>query len=811
MIVLLLLLILAASAFGQDGVQIKTVSDFSGGLVNSLSNSLMQDNQATRFEDINVTDIGWMKARPGYRLLYSDTLTGRTTAALAPVYRADYLRNLYITRRRDAVFGSGAPADTGSRWSLSLLKCNDRLQNCSTLVQNGFWNYQRNESVPFGWDVAYLPLGAVLANAFSEPYLLRTNGAYPLRPVVAGQIEALALSGGGTMTGNFRYRYGWKKFAASDTTRLGPPSWYVNVKSGKVLLYDFHMTNYTPVNDSIVVYREQNNDGLWRRLKAIGQGAAYLDTFSTLPIADTLNTATKCCQTAMSVTISQAGTGMMFRTSKYLSWTLDTSLKATFGYSVVYQDSTGRLSQPSGVSNATTTSGVGHDSIISVTVASIPVPDDPFIKWKLLLRRINTPVPIPDTGIAYQGSWWIIVDTLDDTATTFVDKDTIVIHDYTDRHWPWDKGDSSGWKSLYGGIIKILVTSGADRNLPEGIGIPDSLLPFQPSAIASFNSRLFAAGDPLNPNYLYYSDFGNPGCWPANHILSLVSTSGDWLNGLYALGDRLLLFRQNSIFQFTGANFYQFQLDEIANNVGLSGPRTLAGSQNEVFFAHQTGIYEIPRGGAISNAPISLPIQNSFDSTASSELTANGVVIGRDYWYSPAPTVYPKTYIYTALPQPHWKVYTIGVKAAALYDPDTTAVDFASRKYILLNNYDHLLRWDYADTSDFDAAGAQLETPISPLYQSKYFFEGPTRTKVQFVDIEATGACAYLTVKLVCNYGDTTITRTLILPDFSTERKIRVPFGRTVKNAAVRLEWEGANLVVKSYTIGYIPWDGGKL
>lgn len=795
----------------QAQIQTKSVYDFSGGLVNSLSNSLMQDNQATRLEDVDITSIGSLKARSGYRLLYFDTLTGRTTIALAPVYRADYLRNLYITRRRDAVFGSGTAADTGSRWSLSLLKCNDRLQNCSTLVQNGFWNYLRNESVPFGWDVSYLPLGAVLANSFSEPYLLRTNGAYPLRPVVVGQIEALALSGGGTMTGNFRYRYGWKKSAGSDTTRLGPPSWYVNVQSGKVLLYDFHMTNYTVGSDSIIVYREQNNDGLWRRLKVVGQGTAFVDTFSTLPIADTLNTATQCCQTGMTVTISQAGTSMMFRTSKYLSWTLDTSLKATFGYSVVYQDSIGRLSQPSGVSNATTTSGVGHDSIISVSVAKIPVPDDPFIKWKLLLRRINTPTPIPDTGIGHQGSWWIIVDTLDDTATTFIDKDTIVIHDYTARHWPWDKGDSSGWKSLFGGIIKTLVTSGADRNLPEGVGIPDSLLQFQPSSIASFNSRLFAAGNPIYPNYLYYSDFGNPGCWPEDHVLSLVSSSGDWINGLYSLGERLLIFRHNSIFGFTGANFYQFQLDEIANNVGLSGPRTLAGSQNEVFFAHQTGVYEIPRGGAISNEPISLPIQNSFDSTASSELTANGVVIGRDYWYSPAPTIYPKTYIYTALPRPHWKVYTIGVKSATLYDPDTTAVDFSSRKYILLNNYDHLLRWDYSDTSDMDVGGFGTEGPITPLYQSKYFFEGPSRTMVQYVDVEATGAVGTMTVKLVCNYGDTTISKTLATPDFSTQSKVRFKFGRIVKNAAVRIEWQGANAIIRGYTIGYTPWDGGKL
>lgn len=808
----LMIFVVCVSASAQESIQVKSVYDFSGGLVNSLSNSLMQDNMATRLEDYDVTDIGSLTPRYGYRLYYTDPLPTKNASTLALFYAEDYSRNVFVLRQRDGSFGSGAVADTGSKWSLSLLKCDDRLMECSTLVVTPFYSPFRNTAVPYSATQAWLPIGSVFVSSYSEPQLLRRNRVVPLRQPMRGQLSAFPVSGGGKVSGTFRYMWTYedRHISPSDTMRPGPPSFPVSVKSGKIILSGFPNVTDTTRQDRIIIWREENGDGKWRPNQyftltdnTFTATTPMIDSVPAGSISDTLKNPTakrSSYPSGMTITASQAGTGVNMTGFVWTGTSADTLAPRifNFSYAVIWRDSLGTLTWASAPSicidsNGTGCPGLGcKDSVWSLRVDSIPSPTSTFIKNKILLRRVgvNGSLSPASDGTNLSGRWEILSNDMASATTSFVDTFDICFSRSCEHPWPFVSLDSKLWS--------------------ETIGGQDSTLPFQPSVVASFNSRLFAAGDPVHPNYLYYSDFGRPSAWPQDHVISLVSTFGDWINGLYPLGDRLLIFRQNSIFQFAGANFYQFQLDEMANNVGLSGPRTLAGSQNEVFFAHKTGIYEVPRGGAMSSVPVSLGIQNSLDSASSYEHTAVGVVIGRDYWYCPAPDAIERSYVYTALPKPHWKVYRLAVKAAVPFDPDTSSVDYSARKYVLLSTRNRLWRWDYTDTTNGDVSGLGIVSQILPLYQSKYFFEGPSRTKIQYVDVEGTGETDSIRVSLVGRYGGTVVSRATVT-SWATEKKTRLIFGSIVKNVAVRIETFGGRPVIKGYDIGYTPWDGGKL
>ena len=64
---------------------------------------------------------------------------------------------------------------------------------------------------------------------------------------------------------------------------------------------------------------------------------------------------------------------------------------------------------------------------------------------------------------------------------------------------------------------------------------------------AMFNERAFLAGDPNNPNYVYYSEIGKPDYFPVDNYIDIDPDDGDAITALIKFQGRLLIFKRNSV------------------------------------------------------------------------------------------------------------------------------------------------------------------------------------------------------------------------------------------------------------------------
>jgi hypothetical protein len=452
-----------------------------------------------------------------------------------------------------------------------------------------------------------------------------------------------------------------------------------------------------------------------------------------------------------------------------------------------------------------------------ITMTNIPASNDSAIVAKYLLRSNNFTITFASPGGRSPNGSVYVLDTLDDTTTTYVDSmtyDTMVLtlDQWCEFRFPEDYDYPTGSVTLQDSISLHW-----DWGVPEVTCYDDSTISFQPFDIAIHESRGYAIGNIDNLNRIYYSDFGRITTWPSDKFINIASQSGDWFVRLLPLGERLLIFRQNSVWQLTGNQFYQFNIDQVMNNVGLSAPRSLASGLNQVFFFHTSGIYQFDRFGGIPPAPISSFIQNSIDSIGSKFQRAWGGMIGNEFWLSVALTAddNEKCYIYAQIPSPHMKSYDFGVMDAKLFDYDTTIYDYRSDRWIIATDNDSLWRWNYngdADTLD----GTER---IVATYQSKFFFEGDDREKIHYIDLIGSGVCDSMMITFYRNYGDSVkgftqipIDSQLVAMDWHEGEKQRVMVDHITENFSFKIRDYGyGRYKLRGFVIGWTPWDKGKV
>jgi len=64
--------------------------------------------------------------------------------------------------------------------------------------------------------------------------------------------------------------------------------------------------------------------------------------------------------------------------------------------------------------------------------------------------------------------------------------------------------------------------------------------------------RMFALGDTQNPNYLYFSEIGDPTNFKPSSIVKAVTDDSDVLKGLSLFSNSLLAFKEDEIFRWSG-------------------------------------------------------------------------------------------------------------------------------------------------------------------------------------------------------------------------------------------------------------------
>lgn len=842
---LLLMVFLVASVSAQE-VQIKRVYDFSGGLMNSISNAAMRDNMAAVLENYDIDPFGNLRRRHGLTSYITSKDSIGYTYAIIPRVTTEG-KELFILARSNVASWAG----TYSRKITEVFECG--VTACDTTLVKGLYYPSTDWNVPYNYDVVNHADQLLLASTNSELTVYDGDNFYPARPRAPGQANVSVWNGDGNIKGTVRYKYCYIDTTLNDTSNLSPPTWAITANYGRVLIWDIWEPIDTTEQDLIAIYREKNFSGHYEHLVTFPQkdSTYYWDNTAETTPADTFkypwgpmwhcsasndvanNTCTTGCADELfgakypdldcpaSVTVGLTGGGYgighgapdNLAGGKNKCWFI--------AWSVVFVDTAGRHSYMS-APNCKPCGCSKIDTNIYATITNIPVPHDSGIVKKLLIR-----MHADDQGLGHEDrdSGWVniyfVVDTLHPDSTTYTD--TVGYSEIRERDpylnfcvgRPWPPvGSPPGWIE-YDSVGEI----------PELVCYDDSVISFRPSSIALHGGRLYGVGDPNNNNRLYYSSFDRITTWPCSQYIFVPSSGTDWFVDLLPLEDRLILFRQNSIVQLQGHSFYQFSLDQLIDNVGLTAPRSVVRIGNTVYFYHSTGVYTLSAFGGVSPQPLSFAIQRSLDSFMVNQQRAVGAGIAGDYWLSiDYASTNQRTYIYSETPIPHWKTYGFGLHAVVQHDPDSTYGNFNPNKWLIAlvrrigygsgdqtilyqwqeDALSGFLRTDTVDTWSDTTSGAIIAT-----YQSKRFFEGRERERVYWIDLVGEGDADTITFTFLDE--GVAFDTVKYLPDFTDGIRDRIIVDHIVSDFAVRWQDNGyGQYTIKGYEIGWIPWDRGR-
>jgi hypothetical protein len=395
-------ILITTSAFSQPIQEFK-VRSFAGGMVNSLSNALMQDDQQLVLENYDIVN-GKLKRRAGYTIYKTDTSAAMQVYGLFP-YQALTDKDFLILRNIKTFY----PDDTADKFVGVLTRCNEADGKCTTLVAHGFLTDRRNQNVPYSMNFNTINNRLVLAVAKSEMQLYDGNKAFPARPRMAGQPKVLPLDGTGKINGVVSYRFLFvdSSAGAAKYSNLSPPSWAVEVKDGKLFILDLGPVVSTTLQDSLVIYRSLNG-GTYQRLTAIHLPdvvpyyQTFVDSAATTNPGDTTpykwGYSTNCVEAAcveglipapgaILVNGNNAAASNNGPTFQMKGLTDTTCL--SFAYSVVFRDSSGRESYASPPDCATYTAAlIRAAGEFAPALTKIPIPRDSGIVDKILLRGL---------------------------------------------------------------------------------------------------------------------------------------------------------------------------------------------------------------------------------------------------------------------------------------------------------------------------------------------------------------------------------------------------------------------------------------
>lgn len=798
--VLLLVLLISLTAVGQD-IQTLTVADFRGGMVNSLANALMQDNQALVLENYDVTPLGSLTRRKGLARFYADT--GYIPSfGLASIFWLND-KHLFGVRSDYDVTGDVA----GKQKVGAATKSTDGSATMADHIFYPLTALNDSSTEPESYQYAALNEEVLFASAHNELMRYRDGQFSPIVPVAPGQPLVAAIDGSGHLTGTYYYKTAFVDTATNDTSLFSAPSTAVTVYHGSVAVR-FNVGAYFGTADRILLLR--------RATTLYGDWGIVANVLKTqVDIIDTTTTPTILSSGYAWGTSTEGRFGVMPRKPKVptpggLQTTVNYSTVSTasildsnecdtvgqiwLSYRTVFIDAQGRESYASGPTVILVDSAIPGDSTFTVTLNNIPVPT---VTGQIVSKRIERRVDF------YFG---------DNFSPYFADS---VLHFWYEIATQ-TATDTNGYADELGirEIAKVAPicndsseTDGAGATISPDVGCPDtdSILGFKPSSIIEAGSRLWAVGHPTERNSIFYSTFGKASEWPYDKFITIPSRSGDWFLRLYWLNNTIFLFRGNSIARLNGLSFYQFQAENLVDNIGLTAPLTLIEMNGLLYFLHSSGVYQYAGGLGIEKPALSFTIKHSIDSLSEQALkSCVGAAVLDEYWMSP---LNGHTYIFAPSPSPHWKAYSFGIKSVVNYDADQVATSYPSTKWEVLADNDTLYHWFRREQDTLDNGQSILAS-----YRSKYHLEGTGRKKVMYVDIAGTGTGDTLTVTLYPNKTGLPITSKKIKLNFTDGKADRVVFDYICDNAAVGWTDNGkGQYTITGYTIGWIPWDERKL
>lgn len=146
--------------------------------------------------------------------------------------------------------------------------------------------------------------------------------------------------------------------------------------------------------------------------------------------------------------------------------------------------------------------------------------------------------------------------------------------------------------------------------------------------------RMFAAGDPQNPNYLYFSEIGTPENFLPASVVKAVTDDNDKLTGLAVFSDCLLAFKKKTIFKWTGWDpTSDVKFTELDTGHGAVCQGTIQVSDDYLIFADDSGVYclETVDTSLIKSYNISKSIEEEYHGLINRENMRSVVYKGNYY------------------------------------------------------------------------------------------------------------------------------------------------------------------------------------
>lgn len=115
--------------------------------------------------------------------------------------------------------------------------------------------------------------------------------------------------------------------------------------------------------------------------------------------------------------------------------------------------------------------------------------------------------------------------------------------------------------------------------------------------IELYKDSLFVFGDPSNPSRLYYSGGGDKvhdfSVGSGGGFIDISKNDGQLGTGIKVFKNALLVFKEDSCYQFSFTTAGLPQISQINPAIGCIAPRSIVAVENDVFFASRRGIFSI--------------------------------------------------------------------------------------------------------------------------------------------------------------------------------------------------------------------------
>jgi len=112
-----------------------------------------------------------------------------------------------------------------------------------------------------------------------------------------------------------------------------------------------------------------------------------------------------------------------------------------------------------------------------------------------------------------------------------------------------------------------------------------------------YKDSLFIFGDPDNPSRLYYSGGGdqinNFTLGSGGGFIDVSKNDGQIGTGIIQFKDKLIIFKEDSIYQFSFTTEGLPQITQVTPSVGSIAPRSIIAVENDIFFLSRRGVFTI--------------------------------------------------------------------------------------------------------------------------------------------------------------------------------------------------------------------------